>query len=76
VTEEQAQKWLEQVEGAVYRNESPFDEHESWVAVVQTPQAGATQGQIIMAYGESIASATIAAEQQWNRLWGQLSSVH
>jgi len=75
MTEEQAQAWLKQVKGNVYRNSRPYED-DAWVAVVRTPAVSGNVGKIIVAFGESLVSATGAAEEQWQEIWGRISSLH
>ena len=75
MTEEQAQAWLRQVDGLVYRN-ADLDEASAWVAVVRAPSNAGHPRQIIVAFGSSLENATDAAEEIWQRHWRRLSATH
>lgn len=74
--EQEALRWLKQVDGTVYHNRNQADDENAFVAVVRTPSANGSVGKIILAFGESIQEAAGAAEEQWNSLWSNLSSSH
>ncbi|MCP4039770.1 MAG: hypothetical protein GY733_22695 [bacterium] len=75
-SEQEALRWLKQVEGTVYHNRNGADEDNAWVAVVRTPASNGKAGKIILAFGESIQEAAGAAEEEWNTLWANLSASH
>jgi hypothetical protein len=74
--EQDALRWLKQVDGTVYHNRNDADGDNAWVAVVHTPAANGKTGKIILAFGESIQEAAGAAESEWNTLWWGLSAQH
>jgi len=74
--EQDALRWLKQVDGTVYHNRNDADGDNAWVAVVRTPAANGRTGKIILAFGESIQEAAGAAESEWNALWSSLSVQH
>ena len=76
MTREEALCWLEQVGGTIFHNPKKPDTESAWVAVVRTPRSGSRAGKIIMAFGETLECAAIAAEDQWQEIWGGLSSQH
>ncbi len=76
MTEQEALRWLRQVDGAVYHNRHDGDEDNTWVAVVRTPPAPGNLGKIIMAFGPSVEEAACAAEEQWQQEWGFLSAIN
>lgn len=75
-SEQEALRWLKQVDGTVYHNRNQADDENAFVAVVHTPSANGRVGKIILAFGESVQEAAGAAEEQWNSLWQDLSSSH
>lgn len=75
-SEQDALRWLKQVDGTVYHNRNGTDSDNAWVAVVRTPAANGKTGKIILAFGESIQEAAGAAESEWNTLWSSLSAQH
>ena len=74
--EQDALRWLKQVDGTVYHNRNDADGENAWVAVVRTPAANGRTGKIILAFGESIQEAAGAAESEWNTLWSNMSAQH
>ena len=74
--EQEALRWLKQVDGTVYHNRNDADGENAWVAVVRTPSANGKVGKIILAFGESIQEAAGAAEEEWNTLWSSISVKH
>ena len=74
--EQDALRWLKQVDGTVYHNRNNADGENTWVAVVRTPAGNGTTGKIILAFGETIQEAASAAESEWNVLWSSLSVQH
>ena len=74
--EQEALRWLRQVDGTVYHNRNQADDENAYVAVVRTPGANGQVGKIILAFGETVQEAAGAAEQQWDSLWRELSSSH
>ncbi len=75
-SEQDALRWLKQVEGTVYHNRQDTNGDNAWVAVVRTPAANGNVGKIILAFGETIQDAAGAAEEEWNTLWSGLSASH
>ncbi|MDP6979759.1 MAG: hypothetical protein QF570_14325 [Myxococcota bacterium] len=75
-TEQDALRWLRQVEGTVYHNRNDADGENAWVAVVHTPPANGRTGKIILAFGESIQEAATAAEEEWTSVWSSMSATH
>ncbi len=75
-TEQDALRWLRQVEGTVYHNRNDADGDNAWVAVVRTPPANGKTGKLILAFGESVQEAAGAAEEEWNSLWSSMSATH
>jgi hypothetical protein len=76
MTSEQAIDWLRQVNGQLYRNNQHASGRRAWVAVVRTPRSGARNGKLIVALGSTLEEATAAAEDQWQRVWQDLSDAH
>ena len=74
--EQDALRWIKQVDGTVYQNRNHADGDNAWVAVVRTPAANGKAGKIILAFGETIQEAAGAAESEWNTLWSTLSAQH
>ncbi len=75
-TEQEALRWLRQVDGTVYHNRNDADGENAFVAVVRTPPSNGKTGKIILAFGESIQEAAGAAEEEWNTLWSSMSVTH
>ncbi|MCP4038714.1 MAG: hypothetical protein GY944_00300 [bacterium] len=75
-SEQDALRWLKQVDGTVYHNRNQADGDNAWVAVVRTPPAHGKAGKLILAFGESIQEAAGAAEEEWNALWSSISARH
>ena len=76
MTHQEAVAWLRQVDGTVYRQQRECAPETAWVAVVRTPPSNGRVGKIILAFGDSLEGATIAAEEQWQDIWGRLSETH
>ena len=76
MTHDQAAAWIRQVDGRLYHTPKRIDKPDSWVAVVRVPAAGTRSGKLIIALGESLLEATGAAEEQWQTLWDDLSTMH
>ncbi len=76
MSEQDALRWLKQVDGTVYHNRQDNSGENAWVAVVRTPGANGKVGKIILAFGESIQEAAGAAEEEWNTLWSGISATH
>jgi len=76
MTQREALSWLKQVGGTVFHNAQSIDIEDAWIAVVNTPAGNGTNSKIIVAFGESIRTATHAAEEQWNQVWSLLSDLH
>ena len=76
MTEDEAISWLRQVNGRLYQNARNHRKGEAWVAVVRTPASGATSGKTIIALGQSLQEAAVAAEGQWRAVWSRLSDLH
>ena len=65
MTPEEAEHWLRQVEGKLFRTPPRNGRQNAWVAVVETPRNGGRRGRLIVALGGSMEEATDAAEHQW-----------
>lgn len=76
MTHDQAMAWMEQVDGHFYQTPKRTDKPHTWVAVVRVPAVGSRPGKLIIALGESLAEAADAAEEQWQTLWDDLSTIH
>jgi hypothetical protein len=46
------------------------------VAVVKTPAATGRPAQLIVGFGATAVAAVATAQQAWQRVWRDLSSVH
>ncbi len=68
--------WIQQVNGRLYHTPKRPDESNAWVAVVRVPASGARNGKLIIALGGSAQEAAGAAEEQWQTLWKDLSTIH
>ena len=75
MTHSEALRWIEQVDADVFFNEQE-DFDNAWTAVVRTPQRPGEPEKVILAFGETLLSATSAAEEQWQQLWETLSRTH
>ncbi len=76
MTNIEALTWLLQVEGRLYQTKTKSAKPDAWVAVVRVPGTGARKGKLIVALGGSAEEATTAAEEQWQKLWKDLSKLH
>lgn len=76
MTHDQAVAWIQQVNGRLYHTPNKIDKPDAWVAVVRVPAAGARSGKLIIAMGESLLEAADAAEEKWQTLWDDLSTIH
>ncbi len=76
MTHDQAVAWIHQVNGRLYHTPKKTDRPDSWVAVVRVPASGARSGKLIIALGESMLEAADAAEEKWQTLWDDLSTIH
>ncbi len=76
MTNIEALTWLLQVDGRLYQAKAKSAKPDAWVAVVRVPGTGARRGKMIVALGGSAEQATIAAEDQWQALWRDLSKLH
>ena len=76
MTPEQAIQWLEQVGGELYQSRNTGEDRTAWVAVVRTPRLAGRRGKLIIALGASMLEATVAAEDQWQKLWQELRTTH
>jgi len=76
MTNVEALTWLLQVEGRLYQTTSKSARPDAWVAVVRVPSVGAQRGKLIVALGESAEEATRTAEEQWQKLWTDISRLH
>jgi hypothetical protein len=76
MSEPEAIRWLEQVDGTVFQNYNRFNPESAWVAVVEAPPVGGNLGRIIVGFGGSLQDATSVAETEWQHLWKSLSVVH
>ena len=74
--QQQALCWLKQVDGTVFHNKKEPEGDNAWVAVVRTPSAPGRAGKIIMAFGETLETAAIAAESEWDKIWGGLGRAN
>jgi len=71
-----AVRWLRQVDGRLLRRPDDPDGPDGWVAVVKTPAATGRPAQLIVGFGASAVAAVETAQQAWQRIWRDLSSVH
>jgi hypothetical protein len=76
MTLDQAVTWMQQVNGRFYQTPKRPDKPDAWVAVVRVPSAGVRPSKLIIALGESLLEAADAAEEQWQTLWDELSTMH
>ena len=76
MTHIEALTWLLQVDGRLYQTKAKSAKRDAWVAVVRVPGAGARKGKLIVALGDSAEEATAVAEDQWQTLWEDLSTLH
>ncbi|MBW2289251.1 MAG: hypothetical protein JRG80_18850 [Deltaproteobacteria bacterium] len=76
MTREEALDWIQQVDGRLYQNPKKTNEHDEWVAVIQTPPAIRRRGKVIIGIGNTLQQATTIAEQEWNDLFDELSGIH
>lgn len=76
MTLDQAVAWMHQVKGRFYQTPTRFDRPSAWVAVVRVPAAGTRPSKLIIALGGSLLEAADAAEEQWQTLWDDLSTLH
>jgi hypothetical protein len=76
MTNIEAMSWLLEVDGRLYQTQSKSDKPDAWVAVVKVPGARTSRRKLIVALGGSAEEATVAAEQQWQTLWKDLSKLH
>ena len=76
MTRSEAIDWLKQVEGTVYRNPREDGVQHAWVAMVRTPPTQGRSGKIILAFGNSLEGAAVAAEAQWQQIWSHISQTH
>ena len=74
MTPEQALSWLQQVGGALYHSRHAEVGLAAWVAVVRTPWTGARRGKLIIALGSTMHEAAVAAEDQWQKVWHEVSA--
>ena len=76
MTQDEALRWLNQVDGSIFHN-SEIDDENAWVAVVRTPAPrGSQTGKIILAFGETLSAAAAAAEDEWQTLWESFGATH
>ncbi len=75
MTQNEALRWLKQVDGSIFHN-SETDDENAWVAVVRTPPGQGRTGKIILAFGETLPAAAAAAEQEWQTLWESFGASH
>ena len=68
MNQDQALRWLQQVDGSIFHN-SETESENAWVAVVRTPAHSGRTGKIILAFGDTLSAAAEAAEQEWETLW-------
>ena len=71
-----AVSWLRQVDGRLLCRPDDPDGPDAWVAVVKTPSATGRPAQLIVGFGASAVAAVATAQQTWQRIWRDLSSVH
>jgi len=79
MTTEEALRWLQQVEGQLFRSPRPPEKAEkgdAWVAVVRAPRQGMQRGRLIVALGENMIEATEAASRQWHEIFASLGEVN
>lgn len=76
MTNVEALNWLLQVDGRLFQTKAKSAKPDAWVAVVRVPGTGARKAKLIVALGESAEQATIAAEEQWQELWKDISKLH
>ena len=76
MTNIEALNWLLQVDGRLFQTKADSARANAWVAVVRVPGAGARMGKLIVALGGSAEEATTAAEEQWQKLWKDISKLH
>lgn len=76
MTHDQAVTWIQQVNGRLYHTPKQPDKPDAWVAVVRVPPSGSRSGKLIIALGESLLEAADAAEEKWQTLWANLSTIH
>ena len=75
MTQNEALRWLKQVDGSIFHN-SEIDDENAWVAVVRTPAPQGKAGKIILAFGETLSAAAAAAEEEWETLWESFGVTH
>ena len=76
MTNREAMNWLLEVDGRLYHTKKISKKPDSWVAVVRVPGVGNRTGKLIIALGGSAVEATAAAEEKWQTLWTDLSTIH
>ncbi len=73
---EDAMVWLREVGGRLYRSGPDATGRSAWVAVVRTPGRSGARGKLIIALGETLEAAAASAEEQWQKLWRGLGTLH
>ncbi len=86
MTQDEAAKWLQQVDGQIFRTPPSAGRRDAWVAVVtiprdqlthrQRPHRAVERGKLIVALGGSMEEATVAAEQRWRSLFESAQGAH
>lgn len=72
----EAVRWLRQVDGRLMRRRDDPDGPDGWVAIVKTPAGTGRRSQLIVGFGDSAVTAVETAQQSWQRIWRELSTVH
>jgi hypothetical protein len=73
---DEAVAWLREVGGRLYRSGPDAAGRSAWVAVVRAPGPVGTPGKLVIAFGDTLAEAATAAEEQWRELWTALGPIH
>ncbi len=73
---EEAERWIRDVGGALFRKPAPGDGGERWLALVRTPAAAAAGSRLIVGLGETPTAAAQMARLAWDEIWKTLSEAH
>lgn len=76
MTEQEARGWLGQVKARVLHDIEKEGSDRAWATVICTPANNGRPGKVIVTFGSSLEAAAVAAEQRWDDLWNDLSSIH
>ncbi len=72
----EAARWLKQVGGRAFRNRREPNGPQGWVAVVALPSGAGRAAEMILGTGPSLAAATSAVRESWDRRWSQVAPRH